>query len=331
MNNKRELLQKKIRVWENNHQVFFKKSGLWTGIALIAFLGLGLIESREIITKLESPEEAEFVKQPFASINLQAKSAIVLNPLNGEILYAKKEQEALPLASITKIMTAHVSAELLRDKKTVTLSPYALEALGEYAFEVGDIWSTSDLTKATLVKSANDGARALAIASGAFLTGSTEERSQEKAFIDTMNRTAREMNLETVLFENPSGLDIGSRASATGSAQDVAEMFTKIIQEDRSILEATTYDEFRTTVSGANYRYVNTNAIVNKIPNLIASKTGFTDLAGGNLGIVYDSGLNQPIVIVVLGSTKNGRFDDMYKLIETTESYLVQDGERDNI
>lgn len=268
---------------------------------------------------------------PFSDISLTAKSAIVLNPTTNEIYYAKDETTARPLASITKIMTAHVASSLLNKQDSIVLTPYALSALGEYALEPGDRWNIHDLMQVTLVKSANDGARALAIAGGKDSTKSLEEPSQEKAFIDLMNKEAYELGLQSVSFENASGLDIGSRASAVGSAEDVAQMFKIITQHDRSTLESTTYDEFSTTVNGARYRYLNTNAITNRIPNLIASKTGFTDLAGGNLGIVYDSGLNQPIVIVVLGSTQEGRFADMDKLIEATESYLVEAGERDTI
>ena len=47
----------------------------------------------------------------------------------------------------------------------------------------------------------------------------------------------------------------------------------------------------------------------------IASKTGFTDLAGGNLVIAFDAGLSHPIIISVLGSTQEGRFRDVEKLV----------------
>ena len=283
------------------------------------------------LSSQEGTKEYRTFSSPFQDITLGAKSALVLNPVNGEVLFAKNEHEPLPLASIAKIMTAYVSHKVLADSQDITLTSYALEALGEYGFEIGDSWSKHDLTNATLVKSANDGARALAIESGKDFTRSFEETSQEKAFIDLMNRTAQELGFTSLSFENASGLDKGSQASALGSAEDVAQLFTYITGEDQSILEATTYDDFRARVGGANYRYVNTNSMINQIPNVIASKTGFTDLAGGNLGIVYDSGLNQPIVIVVLGSTREGRFRDVHRLIDATEAYLVEAGARDTI
>jgi len=66
----------------------------------------------------------------------------------------------------------------------------------------------------------------------------------------------------------------------------------------------------------------NTNIFVDKIPNLIASKTGFTDLAGGNLVIAFNADINRPIIISVLGSTEEGRFTDVLQLIEATIKQL---------
>ena len=55
---------------------------------------------------------------------------------------------------------------------------------------------------------------------------------------------------------------------------------------------------------------------------MILSKTGDTDLAGGNLAVAYDAGINEPIIIVVLGSTQEGRFADVATLASSTAAYL---------
>jgi D-alanyl-D-alanine carboxypeptidase len=67
---------------------------------------------------------------------------------------------------------------------------------------------------------------------------------------------------------------------------------------------------------------VNTNKAIDLLPNVIASKTGFTDLAGGNLVVAFDAGIAHPIIIAVLGSSFDGRFDDMTKLVNSTIEYL---------
>ena len=55
---------------------------------------------------------------------------------------------------------------------------------------------------------------------------------------------------------------------------------------------------------------------------LIASKTGYTDLAGGNLVIAFDAGFNHPIIVSVLGSTIDGRFTDAEALVWAALAYL---------
>jgi D-alanyl-D-alanine carboxypeptidase len=72
------------------------------------------------------------------------------------------------------------------------------------------------------------------------------------------------------------------------------------------------------------YSAENTNVVIDKIPNLIASKTGYTDLAGGNLVIAFDAGLNHPIIISVLGSTEKGRFSDVLQLVQATLKQLPE-------
>ena len=75
--------------------------------------------------------------------------------------------------------------------------------------------------------------------------------------------------------------------------------------------------------AGAYHEASNTNDAVSKIPNMIGSKTGYTDLAGGNLTIAFDAGLNRPIVITVLGSTHDDRFTDVLTLIDAVQKSLT--------
>jgi D-alanyl-D-alanine carboxypeptidase len=91
-----------------------------------------------------------------------------------------------------------------------------------------------------------------------------------------------------------------------------------IISNYPDLLESTKNLEKNISSKNFVHKAVNTNEIVNKIPNIIASKTGFTDKAGGNLLVVFDAGVNRPISIIVLGSTINGRFEDVLKLASST-------------
>ena len=133
-------------------------------------------------------------------------------------------------------------------------------------------------------------------------------------FIDLMNRKAEELNLRQTYFLNETGLDVSEQtAGAYGSANDVARLIIYALKDNPDLFEATT-----------NNSSLNTNPCASTTTLLIASKTGLTDLAGGNLAVVFDAGLNHPVVSVVLGSSEKGRFIDTQKLIDATFKYLTK-------
>lgn len=156
----------------------------------------------------------------------------------------------------------------------------------------------SKLIDSALMQSSNEAAAALA--------------SLDRNFIEIMNTKARELNLNQTYFLNETGLDISKNiAGAYSSAQDVAKLIIYAVKNNPNLFEAT-------TIGGPD----NTNIFVVNTNGLIASKTGFTDLAGGNLAVVFDAGFEHPVVSVVLGSSKEGRFSDIQKLIKATFDYL---------
>jgi len=239
---------------------------------------------------------------------VQAKAAIIYDLTSGEVLYNKNADMQLPLASLTKIVTALVADTELGATTIVRVSEQALMTEGESGLIAGDSWRVRDLSDFMLAVSSNDAASVLATQAGS-----------QAQFIARMNTLSRELGLESTIFFNESGLDrTESLAGAYGSARDIAQLFAYAIFAKPKLLEATTFTEFTSVSStGLRYKAVNTNKIIHKIPGLIGGKTGFTDLAGGNLAIVFDAGIGRPIAVVVLGSTIDGRFDDVLRLVES--------------
>jgi D-alanyl-D-alanine carboxypeptidase (penicillin-binding protein 5/6) len=125
-------------------------------------------------------------------------------------------------------------------------------------------------------------------------------------------------------FNNPTGLDEpNGDMGGVGTAKDVAELMTYIWQHDPVVLAHTDeLDRTFTSTSGYVHDAENTNELVATIPGLIGSKTGYTDMAGGNLAVLYNAGLDHPIVVVVLGSSKEGRFTDVNALVDATYKYV---------
>lgn len=259
-------------------------------------------------------------EEPFLNIAIGARAAYVLDVREGRVLYEENGDLEWPLASITKLMTALVAREIVSDGAVIPVTEEALSQAGETGFQPGDTFSYRRLSDLILMTSSNDGAYALAAAAGAAL----EPDNGAAAFVKAMNIRAKELGLNSTYFRNPTGLDISeTEAGAYGTAAEVAKLMEYLISNHPDILEGTTkvssvfYDE-----SGESLEGENTNKVVDAIGTVIASKTGYTTLAGGNLVIAFDAGVGRPVIVVVLGSTHQGRFYDVLKLVEATRAQL---------
>jgi len=276
----------------------------------------------------ETPSPSDTEIRPFPEVSTQARAAIVYDINAEQALYEKDADAILPLASITKLMTALVAVEFAPSYSLVTITPHMLKEEGESGLVANETWDLRELTDFMLVASSNDAARAIGETIGAWHigTGTSSERSR-RAFVDKMNDRAERLGLRSVTFSNETGLDISTTSpGATGSARDAAKLLAYMQEHQWSLLEKTILDKavFRSK-NLVEYSASNTNPFTKQIPNLKASKTGYTDLAGGNLAVIIDAGEEQrprPIAIVVLGSNFTGRFEDIKALASTTRSYL---------
>lgn len=282
------------------------------------------------------PEPAAVAARPaprqFPSVELEAASAVVVDLSTGEALFAKDADTARPLASITKLVTALVVRDALPGDAKVTLPGAATEVEDEepvVAFDasgtpytytpppivraVSATLAAKDLLAFTLVASSNRGAEALAKAA---------TKPGDEPFAARMNAYAAKVGMKNSSFQNPTGLDVGAAASARGSARDVATLLGYILRSAPDLLSPTAKKSVSVASSQGTLTATNTDEAVGRLPNLVGGKTGFTDTAGGNLAVVVDPGLNQPVAIVVLGSSKEGRFRDVEALAKATLAYL---------
>lgn len=287
----------------------------------------------------------------FPSVELAAASAIVVDLRTGQTFFERDADTPRPLASITKLMTALVASRALSPDATVRIASTSwseegpsfvlppepqLDAEGNQLldaegnplfFEAREVTAPAtvhtvpvvakvrDALAYALVASSNEAAAALGVAAG----------PGEAAFVARMNAEAESLGLRTMRFENPSGLDIGSRASAVGSARDVASLLSYLVASYPSLVAPTSETTVTVPTDQGPLTARNTNKIAGALPNLVAGKTGLETSAGGNLAVVIDPGLGQPIAIVALGSTAEGRFADVRALADATVAYLSTD------
>ena len=234
------------------------------------------------------------VRNPsYPDLQLKTKSAVILDQDSNRVLFAKNDDERLPMASITKIMTALV----VLDKYGSHLDPViivpaeATQTSGSkmYLYS-GERITVLNLLKGLLIHSANDAALAFAydIAGG------------QDNFAQLMNSKAQTLGLFNTHFINPVGFDDPDHYS---TARDLGEL-------TRVALVNTTFAEIvavKTTVARdvtGKFRHPldNTNKLIGRYDNVIGVKTGTTDEAGASLvaSAIGDSG--QKVIVVLLDS-----------------------------
>ncbi|HEY4498608.1 MAG TPA: hypothetical protein VJH94_00930 [Candidatus Paceibacterota bacterium] len=275
------------------------------------------------IKTLPLPER--LVVNPFKDISLDAKAAVVYDVSRERFIYALNEESQLPLASITKLMTAIVSSETLPSFTVVPIVKRDIEY--DPKLKVGERWTLSELLQYTLITSSNTGADSVALATASFLEGQgTEDISDTvpNRFVASMNAKASELGLTQTYFLNGSGLDTYKNVGGGyGSAKDVALLTAYMLEKHDDLFEVTREETMAFKApDGRTVEAKNTNATVASVPGLLGSKTGLTDLAGGNLSIAFDASFGEPFIITILGSTQEGRFQDMQKLLVATIDYL---------
>jgi D-alanyl-D-alanine carboxypeptidase (penicillin-binding protein 5/6) len=181
----------------------------------------------------------------------------------------------------------------------------------------GERWPLVDLLRFILVTSSNDGVAALQETYDALYgTG---------AFVARMNKKAAELALPSIRVRNATGLDTGPTLSATnyGSSRDIASLFMTDLTEIPDVLDATRTGQRDIASADHTHIVANTNEIIDRIPNAVGSKTGFTDAAGGNLVLSFDLGIGRPVVVVILGSSRDGRFSDAEHLVAATRDWAA--------
>lgn len=262
----------------------------------------------------------------FAGTKIEAKAGIVIDMATGKVLYEKNADTQLPIASITKVPLVLAVSEVLSPEEIITI-PYYAAGTGESGhLTKGETWRVKDVIDFTLAASSNNGAAILADAADSKLHELYPEAPIGSAALWRMNALAKELNLATTNFLNVSGLDISeTQAGAFGSARDVATFMAYAASSQPSAFTATARDRvLLTAVQGSAQNAENTNDAQGAIAGLILGKTGTTDLAGGNLGVVFDIGLARPVVAVVLGSSENGRFTDIQKLVFAAQKAVTE-------
>jgi D-alanyl-D-alanine carboxypeptidase len=237
-------------------------------------------------------------------VSVTAQAALVMEYDSGKTLWEKNSTEKLYPASTTKMLTAIIAIEEIKDfNQIVKISRNAAGKNNSFfAFKYGDKISVMDLIKAALIASHNNATIALA----ELVSGSESE------FVKLMNKKALQIGLTDTNFENSNGLDSRSPEHKT-TARDLAkiakycmqnEMFRKIVSTKNDIIK----------INGENVDIFNTNTLL-FFDYVRGVKTGFTNNAGYCL-VLYSERQGLNLLTVILNSEEGSRESDALKLID---------------
>ena len=265
------------------------------------------------ITSSSSPKNTVQIRDTFSnSINyssqpsVNARAALVMDAQTGEVLYSKNSNMSVPIASITKLMTAVITADArLNMSEEITLQQIDFAGAGgknsSSTLKVGDTMNRAELLLFALMKSENPAAAALA----------RTYPSGRSAFIAAMNAKAKQLGMTSTRYAESTGLDPHNVSSARdlGILVSAASQYGLI----RQFSTTPTYD------FNLGYRVLksnNTNALVrNGGWNINLSKTGYIGEAGRCV-VMHATVNSRPAVVVLLGaSTSQARTNDATNLL----------------
>ena len=246
-----------------------------------------------------------------ANLEVEAKSALLMDVATGTILFEQNSHEALSPASVTKVMTMLLIMEAIESGKigwgdSVTTSESAAAKGGSQVYlKVGESMSVEEMLKSIAVSSANDCACAMA----EHLAGS------EESFVEMMNARAKELGMEDTNFVNCTGLDDGENAvNHKTSAHDIALMSRELLKNHPDITKFTTI--WMDTIRNGEFGLSNTNKMVRFYSGCTGLKTGFTSGAGYCLSSSAKRDGLELIAVVMGCETSQKRFASCKSMLD---------------
>ncbi len=256
---------------------------------------------------------------------IEGKAAILMEAGTGRVLMEKNADEALPPASVTKVMTLlliyeNVGSGKIKWDDSVTISEHAASMGGSQIFlEPNQKQTVEVLTKSIAIASANDAAVAMA----EYIAGS------EQAFVDMMNKRAKELGMKNANFKNACGLDTEGHVL---SARDIALMSRELITKHPEVTKYTTTWQdtiTHTTAKGTKeFGLTNTNRLIKWYDGATGLKTGSTGKALYCLsGTAKRDGMELIAVIMACPEPKL-RFNQVMKMLDYGyANYMLKKGE----
>ncbi|WP_353947888.1 D-alanyl-D-alanine carboxypeptidase family protein [Sporolactobacillus sp. Y61] len=230
-----------------------------------------------------------------AEPDVSAQSAVLMDQSTGRLLFNRNGEEKLPIASITKVMTAVLAIESGKMNQLVTVSSEAVKTEGSSLYlKSGEKISLRDLVYGLMLRSGNDASLAIAEAVG----------GSKQGFVLMMNEKAAELGMTDTHFMNPNGLEHPDHYS---TAHDMA-ILTKYAMTDSAFRKITGTEIYRARATNKEEArsWLNKNKLLRQYKYTTGGKTGFTRAAGRTL-ISTASKKGMDLIVVTLNDGNDWR------------------------
>ena len=224
--------------------------------------------------------------------------ALLVGDSKGNIIKKENITTVRPLASITKVMTSILTLEKIRSgdismndrvtiSETASVIPYGIKLVA------GREYTVEDLLKATIIRSSNNAAYALA----EYVSG-----GDVPSFVSSMNSKAKQLGLNSLRFCTPHGLPPGDTGTCMdqGNAKDLYGLALKAIEYKEYLNISRNATDY---IDGGEIQLKSTNALLGKVGGVDGLKTGYHKAAGSNIILTAQRG-NDRVIVVILGSNK---------------------------
>jgi serine-type D-Ala-D-Ala carboxypeptidase (penicillin-binding protein 5/6) len=239
-------------------------------------------------------KENKIIAQAHAAGDFDEASAYaVLDFSTGSIIASKHSDQRLPIASLTKIMTAVVALDLASPSESFPVSKNAARTIPtKIAVEPGEEYTLEELLHAALLTSANDAVQVI--------REGVDAKYGADVFVRAMNEKALLLGLSNSSFANPQGFDNQSNYS---SAEDLANLTHYALENYPLIKEIAKKDASELSANEHHKHSVlyNWNGLIDVYPDTIGMKIGNTD-AAGKTTVVISERAGKKLLVVVLGA-----------------------------
>src|SRR3989344_8503074 len=263
------------------------------------------------VTALSTPKYFYLNKDSELEPKVSALSYLIGDLETGEIILAKNQDQKLPVASVSKLMTALVATRLNISEGPAEVSSKALSTYGgNGGFRRGEKIKIDDLLYPLLLESSNDAAEIIA------------EHFGRETFIKKMNEEAEKLQMSATFYEDPSGLSSGNQSSAA----DIFKLVGHINKEKQNLFQITRARSY----SNKQHNWSNTSQFV-KVEGYQGGKSGYTYPAKETGVVLFALPLgksgNRSIGVTLLGS--KDRFKDVDNILKYLKKNIYYGNETD--